>query len=157
MDIMFWIWLGIVVVSAVVEFFTMEMIAIWITVGAIPSLIMSAIGGVHWAIQLAVFVVLSAVLILALRKPAKKLLFKKNENPEQLVGKEFKLISPVGAEYDGSIKVDGVVWSVTSESKEEIGDGEFVKLVKFENNKFYVERVQNKQEYMRKSDNKKSV
>ena len=145
MDFMFWVWLGVIILTAVIEFATMDMTSIWFTAGAIPSLIMSAIGGVHWAIQLSTFFVLSAVLLISLRKMTKRFLFKHNEktNLDLIVGKEYKLISPIGTDFMGSIKINGIVWSVTTLNRQEIDEGSYVKVVKVEGNKFIVERAAN--------------
>lgn len=48
MEVMFWVWLGVFVLSLVIEFITFDLISIWFSAGAIIPFIMSAIGGVSF-------------------------------------------------------------------------------------------------------------
>ena len=45
MEVMFWVWLGVIVVSAIAEAASMELVSVWFIVGAIPPFIMSAFIG----------------------------------------------------------------------------------------------------------------
>ena len=144
MDAMFYVWIGIIVVSAVIEFITLDMTSIWFTAGAIPSLIMSIVGGVRWEIQLAVFFVLSVVLILSLRKVTKKFLLrnaKEKTNLDALVGKTYKMLTRADDDEVGTIKVNGVVWNAVSNDGKAIEVGQQVKIVKVDGSKFIVEKV----------------
>ena len=55
---MIYIWLGITVLSLVIEAFTTELISIWVAGGALVALILSAINGVPYYAEIIVFVVL---------------------------------------------------------------------------------------------------
>ena len=71
MDLMFWIWLGVIIVTAIIEFATMEIVSIWFTFGALIPLILSVTKAVSWEIQIIVFVLVSAILIVSLRSVTK--------------------------------------------------------------------------------------
>lgn len=149
MDFMFYVWIGVIVVSAVIEFITLDMTSIWFTAGAIPSLIMSIIGGVRWEIQLAVFFVLSIVLILSLRKVTKKFLLrnaKEKTNLDALVGKKFKMLTRCDDDEVGTIKVNGVVWNAVPNDGKTIEVGEQVKIVRVDGSKFVVEKITEQKE-----------
>lgn len=149
MDFMFWVWIGIIVATALVEFLTLDLTSIWFTVGAIVPMILSIVGGVRWEIQVVVFIVLSIVLILSLRKVTRKFLLrnaKEKTNLDSLVGKVYKLIDPINGDDAGAIKVNGVVWSAISKKNENIEKGEKVKIVKIEGNKFIVEKSTEEQQ-----------
>lgn len=144
MDFMFWVWLGIIVVSAVIEFITMDMTSIWFTAGAALPFILSAIGGIHWAIQVAIFVVLTCVFIFALRPLAKKYLLRNantRTNTEALIGKECRLLTGCDFENLGSLKINGVVWSVKAQNDEKLEKNEIVKIVEIDGNKLVVKQV----------------
>ncbi len=144
MDFMFWVWLGIVVVTAIVEFATMDLTSIWFTAGAVIPFILSAIGGISWIIQVVIFVVLSAVFIILLRPLAKKYLLRNaNEktNTDSYIGREFKMLTGCDFENNGSVKINGVVWSAVSESGEMIEKDCIVKVKKVDGNKLVVEKV----------------
>lgn len=157
MDVMFWVWLGVVIVTAIIEFATMDMTSIWFTVGAVPSLIMAAIGGVGWEIQVVIFFCLSAMLIIALRGITKKFLLRNaNEktNIDAFIGKECKLLSETGFEAIGSVKINGIVWSAISENNETINEGEIVSIVKIEGNKLIVKRAEKSKKEVEKKEDK---
>ncbi len=140
MQVMFWVWLGVIILTAIIEFATLDMTSIWFTVGAIIPLILSIVK-VRWEIQVAVFVVLSLVLILSLRKITKNFLLrnaKDKTNLDSLVGQEFKLIDAIDDDKIGTIKVNGVIWNAIA--NEQIASGEKVKILKIQGNKFVVEK-----------------
>ncbi len=145
MDFMFWVWLGVVVVSAVIEFISMDLTSIWFTAGAVIPFILSAINGIHWAIQVSIFVVLTVVFIFALRPLAKKYLLRNaNEktNLDAIIGKQYRLLSPCDKENPGSVKINGVVWSATEENGKQIEKDQFVEVVKVNGNKLVVKQAQ---------------
>ena len=144
MDFMLWVWLGVIVLTAAIEFATLEMASIWFTVGAIVPLILSLIGGIHWAIQIVVFVVLSLVLIFSLRKVTKKYLLrnaKDKTNLDATIGGVYKLLTDVTDDNMGTIKLNGVVWNVVSKDGETINKGEKVEILKVQGSKFVVKKA----------------
>lgn len=147
MSVLFWIWLAVIVVTAVVEMLTMEVVSIWFTFGAIIPFILSATNAVGWEIQIIVFVVVSAVLILSLRKITKKFLLRNSNektNLDSIIGKKYRLIDRTDFENNGTVKVNGVVWSVLSDNGEAIESGEIVQIVKIDGNKLIVKKSEEK-------------
>ena len=143
MDTMFWIWLAVIVVTVVIEGITLDMVSVWFTAGAIVPLILAAVGAVGWEIQLIIFIVISTVLILTLRKVTKRLLFK-NGSKEQIntiIGKQTKMIEDATEDTVGSIKINDVVWSAKSEKDETIKKGELVEIIRVSGNKAIVKKV----------------
>ena len=143
MDTMFWIWLAVIVVTVVIEGITLDMVSVWFTAGAIVPLILAAVGAVGWEIQLIIFIVVSTVLILTLRKVTKRLLFK-NGSKEQIntiIGKQTKMIEDATEDTMGSIKINDVVWSAKSEKDETIKKGELVEIIRVSGNKAIVKKV----------------
>ena len=108
MEVTFWVWLAIIVVSVIVEIATLDLVSVWFAVGSIVPFILSAIGGIAIEIQISVFVVVTAVLIIFLRKYAQKLLFKNmndKTNLDMQIGKIYRLLEDADFEKNGLIKI----------------------------------------------------
>ena len=137
-----YVWLGIVVVSLIIEFLTLELVSIWISVGALSGLILALCGvGLEW--QIVVAVILTLACILGLRRFCVKYLLKGKEktNMDIYIGKKEKLKVGTDGEGGGSIVLNGVSWGVKSENGELIKEGSLVEILRLEGNKFVVRRV----------------
>lgn len=137
-----YVWLGIFVVSLIIEFLTLELVSIWISVGALSGLILALCGvGLEW--QIVVAVVLTLACILGLRRFCVKFLLKGKEktNMDIYIGKKEKLKVGTDGEGGGSIVLNGVSWGVKSENGELIKEGSLVEIVRLEGNKLVVRRV----------------
>lgn len=135
-----WIWVAIVAISLVIEFITMEMVSVWTAFGGVVALILSAFD-VRFEIQLVAFFVISIVLLLSLRKVSLKYLLKNNNSKfgtDSMIGSTHKLLSPITSETRGTVKINGVTWSVTTENQTELPAETVVEIVKIEGNKLIV-------------------
>jgi len=144
-----WIWLGILVASLVFEFITSEMVSIWFSLGALVALILAACG-VWLEVQWIVFAIISIVCILTLRKISLKFLLK-NDNEkitskEQTVGKTFELLSDINKNNRGTIKINGVEWSVMTADDSEILAGNMVEVLELKGNTYIVKLAKQKSE-----------
>lgn len=149
MDVMFWVWLGIVVCTAIIEFATLDLTSIWFTIGAIVPFILSAVGGVSWEIQVVIFLCISALLIVCLRSVTKKFLLRhatEKTNTDLFIGKELRMLSACDFETQGSVKVNGVVWTAITETGDSIAKDEIVTVVKLDGNKLIVKKADLSQE-----------
>ncbi len=147
MDVMFWVWLGVIVISAIVELATMEVVSIWFTFGAVVPFILAATRAVNWVWQLVIFVCVSALLIVGLREITKKFLLRNSNektNLDALVGQKFRMISRTDFETVGSVKINDVVWSAIGENQQAIEAGEIVEIVKISGNKMIVKKAEEK-------------
>lgn len=141
METMFWIWLAIMAVTVIIEIVTLDLVSIWFAFGAVIPFILSAIGGIAIEIQIAVFVAVSALLIIFLRKNAQKLLFKnmnQKTNVDAFEGKKVRLLEDTDFEHNGSVKINDVTWTAISESGELIKAGQLVEIKKVDGNKLIV-------------------
>lgn len=144
MNYMFWIWLGVLVFSAIIELVTREIVSIWFTFGAVVPFVLSATGAVGWIWQVVIFIVLSAVMIVCLRAATKKFLLKNanlHTNTDALIGKRYRMITRTDFETLGSLKVNDVVWSVAEENRQAVEEGEIVEVIKVSGNKLIVKKV----------------
>lgn len=147
-EFLIWIWLGIAIASAVLEFISMQMVSIWFTVGSIVAIILSLCGVIWWA-QLLTFGIVSLVLLLSLRKICLKYLLKNDNattNVDGLVGTTQKLVEPITKDTAGAVKISGVVWTAVAENDVSIEKGESVKIERVEGNKLVVSKIKQKGE-----------
>lgn len=138
---MVWIWLGIIVLSIIIEALTAELTSVWFTLGGIVSLILSVIPKIPWWAEAIVFVVLSVTFMLTLRKPLTKLLLKGVNTKTNIDAFEGITLSVVGgAENNGyaTVKHNGVVWNVVEENGKTLSAGEQVEVLRAEGNKLIV-------------------
>lgn len=144
METMFWVWLAVIVICVVIEIVTFDLVSVWFAIGAVIPFILAGIGGIRIEIQIAVFVVVSALLIAFVRRLAKKFLFKNmnsKTNLEQYEGKQLRMLEECDFEHNGSVKINDVVWTATSENNEKIEKDAVVEVVRFEGNKIIVKKI----------------
>ena len=150
MSTMFWIWLAVMIVTIILEIVTTDLISIWFTFGAIIPLILASVTNLDFWWQIAIFLVISAVLIASLRKITMKYLFKNTDgktNLDTLIGQKFRLISSTDFETVGKVKVKDVEWGVKGVDNQTIEKGSLVEVVKISGNKLIVkESIKEKQE-----------
>lgn len=145
-----WIWLGVVAVTLLFEFVTMELVSVWFSVGAFVALILAACN-VSVEVQWIVFGAVSIFSILLLRKVSLKYLLKGNSeklvNTDMTIGKDFELLSDITRNDSGTIKVNGVVWSCACEDdKQEVKAGTRVEVLRVKGNKYIVKPLVEKEE-----------
>lgn len=141
MSYMFWVWLSVIVVTAVLEFATMEIASIWFTLGAVVPFILAGLNAVSWEIQIVIFVLISAVLIVSLRGITRKFLLKNSNvktNVDSLIGQKCRMLSRTDFETIGTVKIGDVVWSAIGENQLVIEANEIVEIVSVKGNKLIV-------------------
>ena len=143
-----WIWLAILVVSAVLEFVSMQMVSVWFCVSSVVAVILDLCYVPIW-VQALVFVLLALVLLICLRRFCLKFLLKGDNtktNVDTFVGSVFPLLEEIKPEQSGSVKVNGVVWTATTKDEQTIKKGEKVVVQKVDGNKLIVEKFKEKKE-----------
>ena len=119
------IWLGVLVLSIVVEATTMGLVAVWFMPGALVALVLSLFDvGLPW--QIVAFVVLAVVLLLFGRKLFRPFNKKEKTNTEALIGQIAVVTEQVcNVEGRGAAKLNGQEWSARAEQEDqalEVGD-----------------------------------
>ena len=146
MSVMFWVWLGVFVVSALVEVITLDLISVWFAFGAIIPFILSVVCPEMYILQISIFVVLSALMILLLRKFAVKWMFKHSEGKTNInsnEGKSTRLLEDITLDDPGAVKIGDITWSAISDDGNPIKKGQFVEVVKTKGNKLVVKLSKN--------------
>ncbi len=137
---MAFIWLGIAVVTAIIEAAGPALVSIWFTGGAVTALVLALFGAPIW-LQLTLFVVVTAVLLAVTRPMARKYVNARLQptNADRIIGS----ICPVTEQIDnrvgrGEVYVDGKRWSARSDSDEPIAEGAEVEILRIEGVKVIV-------------------
>jgi len=110
-SIMIWIWLGIFVLSVIIEAVEPDLVSIWFAAGALLAIILSIIPGIPFWVEIIVFLVIAFVLIFAIRPLAKKYLYKKEvkSNIEEKIGEKCVVIKAINELSHGEVKLNGVI------------------------------------------------
>lgn len=135
---LYFVWTIIIAAALLVEFFTMQMVSIWFAVGGVFGLVLSLIGGIGLEVQIIVSAIVALISIVFLRKFALKFLHKSADKSDAgtLVGKTAEVVEEISPEKAGAVKLNGVLWTATSE--ETLGIGAKVKIIDVLGNKLKV-------------------
>ena len=110
-------WLLIFIVLLVIEIGTMGLTTIWFAGGALAAFIMGIIG-FGTGVQIAVFSIVSIVLLVSTRPIALKYFNKERQktNAESLIGKQALVLEEVDTLHNkGVVEVNGQEWSARTE------------------------------------------
>ena len=140
------IWLAAIVVFAVLEAVTYQMICIWFSIGAIGAFL-AAYAGLGLNIQLGVFIVLSVAALISLRPLSIRLLKKgvTKTNVDAFIGQDVyitKKVNNITSEGEGKSK--GLTWTVRSDNDSVLFEpGEIAEVVRVEGVKLIVKKKEN--------------
>ena len=114
-----WIWAIVVAISLVVEFATMQMVSIWIALGALVGLVLCAIGGISLEVQIIVSCLVAMISIIFLRKFALKFLHKTKDNApaDSIIGRTCEVTKDIDPQNAGEVKLNGVLWTAVSDEE----------------------------------------
>lgn len=136
-------WIIVLVAAILVEAATAALISIWFASGALAALIAAALGA-SWMIQLTLFVVFSAILLIFTRPLVKKLFPKKfiPTNSDSYAGKTAVVVEDIdSARGMGRVKFNGVDWIAVTENGELIPKDTVVRITAVKGAKLLVEKV----------------
>lgn len=126
---MVYVWLGILVAAIVLEIATTQIVSIWFAIGALAAFIATLAGVQQLWIQIVIFVVVSAIAVIATRPLVKKIINKKAEptNADMVIGKTGVVTETIdNLAPTGVVKVNGSVWTARSADNTVIEAGEKV-------------------------------
>ena len=133
-------WAIAIVVFAILEAITTQLVSGWFIAGSIAALITKWLGAPFY-LQLIVFVGISAITLILTRPLIKKHLTPKNEptNADRVIGQTgvvTEAIDNMGAV--GQVKVDGQIWSARSTDGSVIEEGKQVEIERIDGVKLIV-------------------
>lgn len=135
-----YIWLAVTAAALIIEFMTSELVSVWFVGGGLVAMLLAGLG-LDWYIHVPAFIVISFVLMLCFRRLVMKKLNRGEvkTNAETFIGKDYELLTAIGFNQAGSIKINGVVWTaVTEDENAEIPAGTKVIIERIEGNKYIV-------------------
>ncbi|MGX8699988.1 NfeD family protein [Caproiciproducens sp.] len=133
-------WLAVIIVAAVVEGSTAQLVSIWFVAGGVGALMANLCGAELWT-QAVVFVAVTAITLVSTRPLVKKLMdFKKEEtNADRYIGKDGIVTAEINNTLSvGQVHVLGSVWTARSEDGSVIKIGEHVLIKAIEGVKLIV-------------------
>ena len=135
------IWLGVAVVMAVIEIASTGLITTWFVVGALAAFASNLLGA-DLLVQCAVFVVVSVVLLAALRPVVLKYRRKGASAEPTLVGQRAIVVEEIDNDrMVGRVRTsDNMTWAACSADGDPIEEGAGVVVVAQESIKLVVER-----------------
>ena len=136
-------WLVAFVVFLMVEASTVTMVSLWFAVGALAALIVSLFAGLGW--QIAVFLVVSAICLTALRPLARKY-FKPRitrTNVDAIIGSQGYVTAAIdNMAATGKVKLGAMEWTARSADGSKIPAGTLVTVDRIEGVKAFVKTAE---------------
>ena len=136
-------WLVLLVVFAATEAVTVGLTSIWFAAGALAALVAALLGWALW-IQIALFLVVSLLCLLAVRPLARRHLNDKIEptNADRVIGDEAQVTQDIdNIRGRGAVIIRGMTWSARSEDDSLIPTGTMVRVLRIEGVKVFVEPI----------------
>ena len=140
----YWIlWLCIALVLLFIEIITIDLFAIWFAIAALVLVIITAIfQELHLVWQAAIFLSLSAILLVSTRKLVKRLMQRRSgseTNLELILNHTGIVTEDVNNDLaKGAVKINSIVWSARSLDGAEIPANTLVTVCKIDGNKLIV-------------------
>lgn len=137
---MFYIWLSIAVILAIIEMSTINLVSIWFIISSIAAMLTSLFID-NILLQIAIFVLLGTLLLILTKKITKKILPKKiKTNIDRIIGMQGIVTEKITKKIPGEVKVDGKYWTAISE--ETINTNETVEILEINSTKLKVKRME---------------
>lgn len=135
-------WIIMAVVLGFVESMTASLVSIWGAVSAVICAVLASVG-IPYEIVSVCFVVITAILLLATRPLAKKLLNSKTvaTNADRIIGCEARVIKKISPNASGQIDIRGQIWTAYEKDSCELEVGDRVRVVSIEGVKAIVEKI----------------
>lgn len=136
-------WIIVLVAAILAEAASAALISIWFAAGAVAALIAAALGA-SWILQLTLFVVFSAILLIFTRPLVKKLFPKKfiPTNSDSYAGKTAVVIEDINLERGlGRVRFNGVDWIAVTETEQLIPKDSVVRIKEVRGAKLLVEKT----------------
>ena len=136
-------WLVLLLLFAGAEALTVGLTSIWFAAGALCALIAALLGAPRW-VQIALFLAVSALCLLAVRPLAKRHLNSRVEptNADRVIGQQAQVTEDIdNIRGKGAVVIRGVAWTARSEDGLPVPAGSLVRVLRIEGVKVFVERV----------------
>ena len=137
---MFYIWLAIAVVLAIIEMSTVNLVSIWFIISSILAMLISLFTD-NIVIQVAIFVLGGTLLLILTKDAIKKILpVKTKTNIDRIIGMKGIVTEKITKKTPGEVKVDGKRWTAVAD--ETINTDETVEILEINSTKLKVKRME---------------
>ena len=137
-------WLIAFILFVVGEAVTVGLVSIWFAVGSLGALLTAALGGGLW-LQIAVFLILSALSLMLLKPLSRKWMAghkAARTNADRVIGETALVTEEIdNTMATGQVQVDGQIWTARSAHGVVIPAGSRVKVLSIQGVKVMVELV----------------
>lgn len=132
-------WVIMILALAIIEVVTINLVTIWYVASAIVALIVSFFIN-NFTVQFSIFVILGTIFLITTKKTLDKLVKEKHAktNLDRIVGMTGIVTEDISKNIVGAVKVDGKIWSATSNKM--IKKGEVVRVLEINSTKLKVEK-----------------
>lgn len=137
---MIWVWTIAIILFAVLEAVTAQLVSIWFVLGAIGALITAFLGGEIW-LQIVIFIAISVVTLLLTKPLVKKVINPKTQktNADKCIGETGIVIEEINnISSTGQVKINGNVWTARSTNGDIISKEDLVTVDKIDGVKLMV-------------------
>jgi membrane protein implicated in regulation of membrane protease activity/transcriptional regulator with XRE-family HTH domain len=137
-------WLALLILFGVGEAITVGLTSAWFALGSLAALICTMLGGGLW-LQIAVFIVVSAVTLALVRPLAKKYLAPAYSatNADRVVGQTAVVVQEIdNLNGQGQVTVAGQTWTARSEGGAVLAEGTRVRVLRIEGVKVFVAPIE---------------
>ena len=134
------IWLILLIAFVLAEAATVSVVSLWFAAGALTALVAALLGAQVW-LQILLFVLVSAALLIALRPVVKKLFTPKltATNVDAVIGKEGLVLEDIdNVQAVGRVKLGANEWAARSTDGQPIAAGTRVRADRVEGVKLFV-------------------
>ncbi|MBP5407943.1 MAG: NfeD family protein [Bacilli bacterium] len=140
------VWAAFIVVSAIIELQTADLVTIWFTIGAIGALICALCKGPIW-LQIVIFLAISIIAIILTRPIAKKMQQKEiiRTNSDKVIGRIAVVTKAISDEEIGEVKIEGREWRAINNEGLSFEVGEKVIVDAISGAKLIVSKIQEEQ------------
>ncbi len=131
MTVLAYVWLAVAILMGIVEGATAALVSAWFAGGAIAAFV-AALLGASFPVQLAAFIVVSAVLLACLRPLVKRRGVQRpaRTNADRILGMVGVVTEPIdNVAATGAVKVAGVEWTARSQDGSTIPAGAQVQVL----------------------------
>ena len=137
------VWVIAAVVFLVIEGVTVGIVSVWFALGSLCAMVCSMLG-VGLGVQIAVFLIVSAVTLYFTRPIVKKYVNGRvvPTNADMLIGKECRVVETIdNIAGTGAVYVDGKTWTARSVADVIVNEGELVTAVRIDGVKLIVSKA----------------
>lgn len=143
MDVNIMLWLVALIIFAVVEIASVQLVAVWFCFGSLGGIV-AALLRLELGWQVTIFLIISIILIIFTRPFVKRFLMPRTvkTNYDRNIGMEGIVLEDIdNIQNKGSVKVGGQIWTAKSNDGELIKAEEVVKVIEISGVKLIVERI----------------